>query len=96
MLVNPSNETIARVQLSIIGDGERHDPIGDSSIELEPGARRVIPVEDLATGTYAVVIESNVPIIGERDVVSAGDRFEAIAVPDADGASLAELSLFSD
>jgi hypothetical protein len=100
VLFNPSTETIARVSLSIIDNNANanrvHEPDGDASVDLEPGATKVIELADLGAGVFSVLVESNVPIIGERDVVIAGERFTAIAVPAAAGASVAQLSLFTD
>jgi Family of unknown function (DUF5719) len=106
VLMNPSSETIARVQLSILDavadpttaavTGGRHDPVGAKTFDIEPGARRVIKAEELGTGAYAVLVESNVPLIGERDVVIGTERYIAVAVPDAAGAEPAQLSLFGD
>jgi hypothetical protein len=98
VLVNPSTETIARVELTILDPTSASvtEPVGASSYELEPGARRVIDIQDLATGSFVVLVDSNVPIVGEREVIIAGDRYEAIAVPAADGAIVAEPSLFAD
>jgi hypothetical protein len=97
VLFNPSTETIARVRLSLVGSGRREDPLGLEEIELEPGSRRVILIDDLSADPVAVVImESNVPIIAERDVVGASDRWTAVAVPDLATASIARQSLFTD
>jgi hypothetical protein len=106
VLMNPSTETIARVRLSIIESvtdpttsavtSRLRDPVGPETVDLEPGQSRSIAIEDLGTGEITVLVDSNVPIIGERDVVIAGERFTAVAVPDASSASLALFSLFDD
>ena len=85
-----------RRRQSSAGTVGRHDPVGASTIELAPGARRAIDAEQLGTGRFAVVVESDVPIVGERDVIIGAERFTAIAVPDAASAVAAQPSLFSD
>jgi hypothetical protein len=104
VLLNPSTDTIARVTLVVIdsngvadGDsGTLHAPDGGREIELAPGARRAVDVAQLGAGRFAVVVESDVPIVGERDVLIGTERFTAIAVPDAATAVIAQLSLFAD
>jgi hypothetical protein len=57
----------------------------------------VIAITDLSADPVAVVVmESNVPIIAERDVVGPTDRWSAMAVPDLATASIARQSLFAD
>jgi hypothetical protein len=105
VLVNPSAETIAGVRISIVaiaggtatsGEGTSTDPLGPATYDLPPGGRRTIPIEQLGSGTFAVVVESDVPIVGERDVVIGTERYTAIAVPDAATAVIAQPSLFAD
>jgi hypothetical protein len=103
VLVNPSTETVAGVRLSIVafadaatGEGRRTDPLGPGTYELPPGGRRAIPVDQIGTGSFVVIVESDVPVLGERDVVIGTERFIAAAVPDADTAVVAQPSLFAD
>lgn len=97
VLFNPSSETIARVRLSVVGGGRSEEPLGAEEIEIEPGSGQVIAITDLSADPVAVVVmESNVPIIAERDVVGPTDRWSAMAVPDLATASIARQSLFAD
>lgn len=96
VVFNPSTETVARVELSIIGGGQERQPIGPSSFDIGPGASRSIPIEQLGTGDVVAVLTSNVPIVAERDLVEGAERSLALAVPDATSVSMLDLSLFSD
>jgi hypothetical protein len=94
VLTNPSADSIARVQLSVFSEGTKRAAAVTASVDLEPGGRRSIPVEEL--GALPVIVESNTPIVAEREIVANGDRANAVAVPDAATASVAEPSFFTD
>ena len=93
---NPSTESVAQVEIQILANGAVTTPLGDDEIQIQPGRRFSIPVESLATGEYAVVLRSSVPVTAERDVVLPVDRYLAGAAVDASSAQLLDLSFFDD
>jgi hypothetical protein len=95
-LFNPSADSVAQVGVSILADGAPRPPVGDDEIEIQPGQRLTIPVEDLATGDFAVLLRSTTPVMAERDVVLAVDRYLAPAVVDAPSAQVIDLTVFGD
>ncbi|HEX7094824.1 MAG TPA: DUF5719 family protein, partial [Acidimicrobiales bacterium] len=96
VLFNPSTESVARVQLSIIGDGQRREPAAVTTVDVEPGSSRAVPVEQLGSGQLVVIMESSSPVVAERDMVEGTERSIATAVPDADTVSMLDLLVFAD
>lgn len=93
-LFNPSEDSVAQVKVSIIANGQLIDPLGATDIAIQPGRRVTLPVESLATGTFAVLLESTTPVMAERDVILPVDRYLAMAPVDAASARVVDLSVF--
>jgi hypothetical protein len=91
VLSNPSPDSVASVELRVLSGGTRQ-PAATASVDLEPGERRAIPVEQLGAGP--VLASSNVPVVAAAEVVVGADRADTVGIPDAATASIAEPPLF--
>jgi hypothetical protein len=91
VLFNPNVESLAQVNLRILANGASVAPPASAALELAPGARKVVPLSDLGSGTFTVVVQSSAAVVAERELVGANDRAVAGAVPDS--AALAPLEL---
>lgn len=82
VLFNPSFETIARVELTMI------DPAGQRvvlpEVELGTGGRRTLLFADLGiTSASVVVVESTSPVVAAREVISLSSISMSLGIPDA-------------
>jgi hypothetical protein len=87
---NPDPDRPARLSLTALVDGERVAPDELQAIEVPPGSRHEVRLtEDLEAGDPAVVVESDVPVVVERFVSTAGGLGQAAGpgLPAADTAT---------
>lgn len=91
VVVNPNPASIAKLRLLVMTPSGVVVAAKYASIEVQPGDRLAIPIADLGTGTFTVIVEASAPVVVERDLVRGTDRSIAPAVPDSAGVSLVEL-----
>lgn len=91
VVVNPNPASIAKLRLLVMTPAGIVVAAKYASIEVQPGDRLAIPIADLGTGTFTVIVEASAPVVVERDLVRGADRSIAPGVPDSAGVSLVEL-----
>jgi hypothetical protein len=93
-VLNPSSETIGRVTLFAVADGEERAIPEVDGVEIAPRRRLVVDLEELGVEAEAIRVEASVPVIVEAS--GAGDpviRWSTMATPAA--AFISEPELFS-
>jgi hypothetical protein len=77
VVMNPGEEQ-ASVRLSLLTGGRPVVPPGLSELALAPGAAQRLPLDQALEGqrvpeTFSLVVDSTVPIVAERTIVSTGE-----------------------
>lgn len=83
VLLNTSSQA-ARVSLTLLSGGRPREPRLLADLEVAAGARLRVPLSELTSGeAYAVVVESDVPVVAERFSYSrgAGDVASVMGIP---------------
>jgi hypothetical protein len=94
-ILNPSSETIGRITIYAISDGEETAIAEVADIEIAPRRRLVVDLEELGVTAEAVRINATIPVIVEASGVGdPTDRWSMMAVPGAEFVSEPELFSF--
>ena len=83
-IFNPATDTFVRVLAIVSVDGASRE------LEFEVGPERTarIPLTDIATGRFALTLESTGPIVATREITGLSSRSWAPLVPGVAGAEV--------
>ena len=83
IVFNPNARSIAAVTMEVIGNGTRHAGPATSAFELQPGERRSLPLAQLGTGNFTVIVSGSAPLVVEwESTVNNNARVAGIGLPD--------------
>ncbi|WP_436792953.1 DUF5719 family protein [Actinospongicola halichondriae] len=90
VLVNLDNQVLSEIDIEVVAGGQRLPVAGLTGIELGPGERRVVSLdENTDSGTLPLEVRSTEPIVVERGLYRVGDddrgMSNAVGVPGPEG-----------
>jgi hypothetical protein len=85
VVMNPSVRSASRLRFTVLARGAATVPPKYQEIELQPGARLTVPVSELSSAAFTVVVDATSGVVVERELVGATDRTVALAAIDSAG-----------
>ena len=79
-MFNPSTDSFARIEATIVAAG------ASRVVNLEVGPARTlrVPLTELSTGRFSLVLRASTPVVGTREVTGLSSRSWAPLLPAAD------------
>jgi hypothetical protein len=81
---NPADDTFVRVRTSVAIDGASRD----EQFEVGPQRTTRIPLGELGTGRYSLILEASGPIVATREITGLSSRSWAPLLPGAEASTI--------